>query len=119
MGPNIRKKVLFGLALLTLAGAPNTYACDQPIVFSNWKSCAIGPLSETGGEADWKAVPKWTRSKDLRRWFMDDPRLLANHGLCNAKFRRVVLCAPGWQESEDTGACWYAICSGPQASKRP
>lgn len=118
MGSMVHKNLLAALISLLIVGAPYAYACDQPIVLSNWKSCAVGPLSETGSEADWKAVPKWTRSKDLRPWFMDDPRLLANHGLCNAKFHRVVLCAPGWQESDDKDACWYAICSGYQASLR-
>lgn len=117
MGSMVRKKLLLALASLFIIGTPIAYACEQPIVLSNWKSCAVGPLSETGGEADWKAVPKGTRSKDLRPWFMDDPRLLANHGLCKAKFHRVVLCAPGWQESDDKEACWYPICNGYRASQ--
>lgn len=116
MRSKVLKRLLWGLGVLSLTGMTNAYGCDQPIVLSNWKSCAVGPLSESGGDADWKAIPKWARSKDLRPWFMDDPRLLANHGLCNAKFRRVVLCVPGWQESNDKDACWYAICNGYQAS---
>jgi hypothetical protein len=58
MGSSIRRKLPLGLALLSIIGIPEAYACDQPVVLSNWKSCAVGPLSETGGDADWKAVPK-------------------------------------------------------------
>jgi hypothetical protein len=86
----VRKKLLSVLAPVVLVGTAHAYACDQPIVLSNWKSCAVGAF-ETDGDADWKAVPKRTRSEDLRPWFMEDPRLLANRGLCNAKFQRVVL----------------------------
>jgi hypothetical protein len=92
--------------------------CNQTIVLSNWKSCAIGPLKETGGDADWATVPAWTKDRAIRPYFDNDPRLLANHGLCNAKFHRVVLCLPGWQESNDKDACRYLICSGFQAQRR-
>lgn len=53
----------------------------------------------------------------IRPYFFDDPRMLALHGLCNTKFKRVVMCLPGWQESKDKNACWYLICSGYQAAK--
>jgi hypothetical protein len=86
-------------------------ACDQPIVLSNWKSCMIGPLGD-GTKADWAAVPTWTKAPAIRPYFFDDPRLLANHGLCNAKYRRVVLCLPGWEERPDKDACWFLICAG-------
>jgi hypothetical protein len=110
---------LAALAAATMVIAtPVARACDQTIVLSNWKSCAIAPLSEDGGDADWAAVPAWTNDRAIRPYFFDDPRLLANHGLCNAKFRRVVLCLPGWQESHDKDACWYLICSGFQAQRR-
>jgi hypothetical protein len=100
------------LAALAITASTSAYACDHTIVLSNWKSCSIGPLSETGGEADWLAVPAWTKGPSIRPYFFNDPRLLANHGLCNAKYRRVVLCLPAWQESDDKDACWYLICSG-------
>lgn len=93
-------------------------ACDQPIVFSNWKSCAIGQLSPEGGKADWAAIPSWTKDRAISPYFHNEPRLLANHGLCNEKFRRVVLCLPGWQESSDRDACWYLICAGTRANDR-
>jgi hypothetical protein len=109
---------LAALAAASIVTTTSAQACDQAIVLSNWKSCAIRPLSENGGEADWAAVPAWTRSSAIRRYFFDDPRLLANHGLCNAKYHRVVLCLVGWEESEDKDACWYLICSGFQAQRR-
>ena len=114
----------YGVRLVSLATVPVIVtmpvarACDQTIILSNWRPCAIGQLSETGGSADWVAVPAWTNDRAIRPYFYDDPRLLANHRLCNAKFRRVVLCLPGWQESEDRDACWYLICSGFQAQRR-
>jgi hypothetical protein len=81
------------------------------VVLSNWKACAIGPLSDSGDvEADWASVPAWTKS--LARYFYDEPRLLANHGLCNEKFHRVVLCLPAWEYSEDKTANWFRICDG-------
>ena len=103
---------LLGLAIMGFVAAAPAEACDQAIRLSNWNSCAIGRLSESGGEADWAAVPAWTRDPAIRPYFYNDPRLLANHGLCNAKFRRIVLCPAGWQESDDKNACWFLICSG-------
>jgi hypothetical protein len=104
-------------AVVVMAAATSAQACDHAIVLSNWKSCATGPLSENGGEADWAAVPAWTKSRAIRSYFFDDPRLLANHGLCNAKYHRVTLCLAGWEESQDKDACWYLICSGFQAQR--
>jgi hypothetical protein len=94
--------------------ATSAHACDQPIVLSNWKSCAIGPLSEKGGDADWPAVPAWTRDSAIRPYLHDDPRLLANRGLCKANVRRVILCLRAWHEASDKDACSYLICSGHQ-----
>jgi hypothetical protein len=60
-------------------------ANSAPVVLSNWKACAIGPVSDSGNvNADWSAVPAW--SKGLGQYFYNDPRLLASHGLCNEKF---------------------------------
>ncbi|WP_139032165.1 hypothetical protein [Mesorhizobium amorphae] len=105
------------LAAAVMVDTTSARACDHAIVPSNWKSCAIGPLSENGGKADWAAIPAWTMKPAIRPYFLDDPRLLANHGLCNTKYRRVTLCLPGWQESRDKDACWYLICSGFQAQR--
>ena len=68
-------------------------------------------VSAEGGAADWKVVPAWTREKAISAYFGNDPRLLANHGLCNAKFHRVVLCQPGWQTG-NPDECSYLVCSG-------
>jgi hypothetical protein len=113
----VRSKFSIIAIFVTIFGADAAVACDQTIVLTNWKSCAVGPLSEEGGEQDWKAVPSWARDSKIRPFFFDDPRMLAEHGLCNSKFKRVVMCLPGWQESRDKNACWYLICSGYQASK--
>jgi hypothetical protein len=108
---------LAAAAAAAIVATTSAQACDHAIVLSNWKSCAIGPLSENGGEADWAAVPAWTKNRAIRPYFLDDSRLLANHGLCNAKYHRVTLCLPGWEESGDKDACWYLICSGFQAQR--
>lgn len=105
-------RIVPALAALAIIAPTSAHACDQTIVLSNWKSCAIRELSENGGEADWLAVPAWTKDPSIRPYFYDDPRLLAIHGLCNSKYRRVVLCLPAWQESDDKDASWYLICSG-------
>ena len=106
---------LTALALAAIIAATAARACDHTIVLSNWKSCAIGQLSQDGGEAaDWKAVPAWTK----RSQFGSDPRLLANHGLCNAKFHRVVFCFAGFEERVSAkDECWYQICAGVQARR--
>jgi hypothetical protein len=109
---------LAALAAAAIVATTPVRACDHAIVLSNWKSCAIGPLSENGGDADWAAVPAWTKSPAIRPYLLDDPQLLANHGLCNAKYHRVTLCLPGWEESGNKDACWYLICSGYQAQRR-
>lgn len=104
-------KRLLALFSILLASAVQAFPCDQPIMISNWSLCAIANVSAEGGAADWKAVPAWTREKTISACFGNEPRLLANHGLCNAKFHRVVLCQPGW-ETGNPDECSYLICSG-------
>jgi hypothetical protein len=79
------------------------------IIIENWKPCATG-FQRKDGERSWLEIPAWARIASLRPWYYGDPRLLANHGLCNAKFHRVVLCLPGWQESDDQNAGWFKVC---------
>ncbi|SCB57684.1 hypothetical protein GA0061105_103140 [Rhizobium aethiopicum] len=102
---------LMALISILLGSAVQAFPCDQPIMISNWSLCAIANVSDEGGQADWKAVPEWTRQKAISAYFGNEPRLLANHGLCNTKFQRVVLCLPGW-EMGDPDECSYLICSG-------
>jgi hypothetical protein len=64
------------------------------IVAANWKSCATGIQHD---EPSFDEIPVLARAPTLRPYYDSDPRLLANHGLCNVKFHRVVLCFPGWQ----------------------
>jgi hypothetical protein len=116
IGAAMRRTVLAVVAIIITTSV--ACACDQTIILSNWKSCAIGQLSEGGGAADWAAVPAWTKDRSISPYFHDDPRLLANHGLCNTKYRRVVLCLPGWEESQDKDACWNLICAGARAQRR-
>ncbi|WP_064693614.1 hypothetical protein [Rhizobium aegyptiacum] len=102
---------LMALISSLLGSAVQAFPCDQPIMISNWSLCAIANVSDEGGQADWKAVPAWTRQKAISAYFGNEPRLLANHGLCNTKFQRVVLCLPGW-DMGDPDECSYLICSG-------
>ncbi|WHO73095.1 hypothetical protein [Rhizobium sp. BT03] len=102
---------LLALVSILLGSAVQAFPCDQPVVISNWSFCATGNVSAEGGAADWKVVPAWTREDAISAYFGNDPRLLANHGLCNAKFRRVVLCQPGWQTG-NPDECSYLVCSG-------
>ncbi|PCK85789.1 hypothetical protein CPT32_16160 [Rhizobium sophoriradicis] len=110
-GAMIYGQRLLALVSILLGSAAQTFACDQPIVISNWSLCATGNVSAEGGAADWKVVPAWTRQKAISAYFGNEPRLLANHGLCNEKFQRVVTCLPGW-EMGDPDECSYLICSG-------
>ncbi|ARM86826.1 hypothetical protein RHEC894_CH00477 [Rhizobium sp. CIAT894] len=102
---------LLALVSILLGSAVQAFPCDQPVVISNWSFCATGNVSAEGGAADWKVVPAWTHDDAVSAYFGNDPRLLANHGLCNAKFRRVVLCQPGWQTG-NPDECSYLVCSG-------
>ena len=77
------------------------------IINSNWKPCATGVQHE---EPSWDEVPAWTRKKAISKYFDDEPRLLANHGLCNEKFHRVVLCLPGWDEPGAIDDDWHRVC---------
>ncbi|ANL32595.1 hypothetical protein [Rhizobium phaseoli] len=110
-GAMIYGQRLLALVSILLGSAVQAFACDQPVVISNWSFCATGNVSAEGGAADWKVVPAWTREKAISAYFGNDPRLLANHGLCNAKFHRVVLCQPGWQTG-NPDECSYLVCSG-------
>jgi len=63
----------------------------------NWKPCALRSMDANYADADfWAVIPAWTRKPEIAKYFDNEPRLLANHGLCNAKFERVVLCLPAW-----------------------
>jgi hypothetical protein len=102
------KKLLLAATVAALAGP--ALAVDHTINPANWKSCAVGPLSDDGGQ-DWSAVPAWTHDPAISKWFYNEPRLLANHGLCNEKFHRVVLCLPGWDMDGPQKDGWYLVCS--------
>lgn len=77
--------IIIGICAMSSARAED---CKNTIIFSDWKSCAIGKLSANGGDADWAAVPAWTKDRKIQPYFFGEPRMLANHGLCNEKFRR-------------------------------
>jgi hypothetical protein len=76
------------------------------IVPGNWAPCATGVQHD---EPSFDEIPAWANTKALRPYYDSDPRLLANHGLYNAKFHRVVLCLPGWQEDHD-GSPEFRVC---------
>jgi hypothetical protein len=88
------KKVLLAAAALGMLTSP-ALAVDHTINPANWRACAVGPLSDIGGEADWAAVPDWTRDPAISRWFYNEPRLLANHGLCKSSTESSSACPVG------------------------
>jgi hypothetical protein len=83
------------------------------IVIFNWKPCAVGSLSDDAG-----GIGPRPRL-GLRHPGFDHIMMAIRdcYGLRSAKFRRVVLCLPGWEENGDKDACWYAICGGFQARR--
>jgi hypothetical protein len=85
------------------------------IIIANWKSCATGIQTD---EISWAEIPAWARAKSLKPYYYGDPRLLANHGLCNEKFHRVVLCLPGWEDNDDKTAGWFKACQEYQNNRR-
>jgi hypothetical protein len=91
MGETMRATL--SVAAFLMAGATQA----QTINPANWTFCAIKPLGASTVDY-WSAVPAWTRNDAISKRFSDDPRVLANHGLCNEKYKRVVLCLPGWDE---------------------
>lgn len=116
--PGMKRKWLVILISICAMSSAQAADCGHTIIPSNWKSCAVGKLTANGGDADWAAVPAWTKDRKIQPYFFGEPRMLANHGLCNEKFRRVVLCLPGWEERQEKGACWYQVCAGSRARKR-
>ncbi|MGJ0510278.1 MAG: hypothetical protein ACR652_24800 [Methylocystis sp.] len=79
-------------------------AGEAVIKVENWKPCATGPDYDTD-------VPSWAKSKALRPYYDDNIRRLAIHGLCNAKFRRVVVCDPEMDDLDPDGKNpAYAVC---------
>jgi hypothetical protein len=94
------KKLFIAFTLVILS----TRVCAMEIHPENWKPCAIGNLTDDAGKGDWLAIPKWASAPHLIKYY-DSPRMLAIHGLCNEKFKRVVLCSPGsWEDADETTA---------------
>jgi hypothetical protein len=94
------------LAIGTVFTGPD-HAEGHTVIITNWKPCATGIQHD---EPSFDEIPAWARAKSLRPYYYYDPRVLANHGLCNAKFHLVVLCLPGWEESLEHGD-WYKVCN--------
>jgi hypothetical protein len=106
------KRVSIAAIAALLITAP-AMAGSTKIIPENWAPCANaanGVVYEHTTNFRGEPIiitrlqpPAWTRSSSLRPYYLNDPLLLSNHGPCNAKFRRVVLCLPGWQDNhEDT-----------------
>ncbi|MEJ0093110.1 MAG: hypothetical protein WDN46_06685 [Methylocella sp.] len=100
------------LALSTVAAHAHE---TGKIIIANWKPCDTGIQTD---EISWAEIPVWARAKSLRPYYYGEPRLLANHGLCNEKFHRIVLCLPGWEESDDKTAGWFKVCQGYQNNRQ-
>lgn len=98
--------LLFGT---TIAAASAIAAADQTIIPENWKSCAVGDLKSDTDEG-WGAIPKWAAAPHLKKYYQNNPRLLMTHGLCNEKFKRLVVCGPGWDEDGDPSDPAHRVC---------
>lgn len=83
--------ILSCVFLLVVANAKAGYI----VKIENWKPCSIGNNPD-------KDVPEWAKSRQLRPYYGDNIRALSIHGLCNQKFRRVVLCDPNMDELDPT-----------------
>ena len=94
------------IALTALA----TSAAHAKTVPENWRPCATGIRHE---EPSFDEIPAWAAAPSLCPYYEGEPRLLAMHGLCNAKFHRVVMCWPAWQYSvnESWNEPWFKVCA--------
>lgn len=63
-------------------------AGDNRIIAKNWKPCR-----NNSGD-----LPAWTKSKHLQDYYDRDSHYLAQWGLCNEKYHRVVICAGNYFE---------------------
>jgi hypothetical protein len=79
-------------------------------VKNNAISCHVGKLSDEGGKSDWDAIPEWAKAPHLRKYYDNNPRLLADHGLCNEKFKRLVVCGPGYDDGGNPNDPAHQVC---------
>ena len=96
------------VAVLMVAGVS---AANAKIIPENWRPCgdpANGFIHRDGGT--WGQIPTWARAPAIAAYYDNDEILLSNHGLCNEKFHRVVLCLPGWHEGGNEEFPWFKVC---------
>lgn len=83
---------------------------EQTIVPENWQSCEVRPLNADNSDEGWGSIPQWAKAPHLIPLYQSNPRLLITHGLCNHKFKRLVLCGPGWDEDGDPEDPAHNVC---------
>lgn len=99
---DIRKLVVIlgGIFLLVVSSVK----AGQIVKIENWKPCSIGDNPD-------KDIPEWAKSVQLRPYYGNNIRALSIHGLCNEKFKRVVLCDPNMDELDPTHkSSAYNVC---------
>lgn len=83
-------------------------AAGYKIIAENWGSCI-----RSNGD-----IPDWAKVQYLRQYYDDDPRYLAQWGLCNEKYHRLVICAGNYFEfspdsSDSSRVCWAVFKGNP------
>ena len=98
------------LFMISISMPSLVYAEPEPTIKpENWKSCAVRDLKTDGDWDSWNSIPKWAKAPHLVKIY-EQPRFLINHGLCNEKFKRIVICAPGWDDDGDPKDPFHRVC---------
>lgn len=102
------------IILIAMLIATSPAIADTTIKPENWKSCSVkSTISDK--TPDWSEIPHWARAPHLVKIY-EEPRILALHGLCNEKFKRIVLCLPGWDDpGADKNDPFHRVCSAWEA----
>lgn len=103
---------IISAVVFLILGFPSVGASEaQTIKPENWKTCAVRPLTKEADWDSWDSIPRWAWAPHLVQIY-EEPRMLINHGLCNNKFKRIVLCLPGWDdEGADKKDPFHRVCA--------
>jgi hypothetical protein len=80
-------RIITSITLMLMGSFAETANAEQIIRVENWKPCSVGNNPDID-------VPEWAKAEKLRKYYNDSVRDLSLHGLCNEKFKRIVLCDP-------------------------
>jgi len=94
-----------------IVGPQSAFSEDNIIKPENWKSCATRPLKKESDWDSWDSIPKWVQAPHLVKIY-EEPRILLNHGLCNEKFKRIVLCLLDGMIRKQIPTIPSTVCAG-------